>query len=240
MSASAPQTPRVGPSPNRWLSTVRSWMKFLVRERRLAEDPTKLIDSPKPFNKLPTVLSVAEVDRLLAPCDKKDPISLRDYAIVHLFYSSGLRVSEICDLDLHHLNLDGGYLRAFGKGSKERVVPMGSVAVRELQRYLLEGRPKFQKETSDDAIFLSRTGRRLTRQDGWRCIKAAARRAGLTNKVTPHTLRHSFATHLIEGGADLRSVQVMLGHANIVTTQVYTHMSRRHLEELIRKYHPRN
>ncbi len=227
-------------STARMLTTVRTWCQYLYQQKVVPEDPSKLIESPRIVKRLPDVLSVSEVDRLLAAPAKETPTTLRDHAIIHLLYASGLRISEVCTLELSQLNLEAGYLRAFGKGSKERIVPMGHFAVQCIQRYLDHGRPIFVKARTGEHLFLSRNGRPLSRMDGWRCIKAAASRAGLKKSVTPHTLRHSFATHLLENGADLRTVQVMLGHASIATTQVYTHVSRKHLEELIRKFHPRS
>lgn len=223
----------------RRLIAVRTWLKFCLAEKRIDENPALLVDPPPRLGRLPFFLSMDQVDQLLAQNPGDAPAALRDHAMIQLFYATGMRVSEICSLMLHQLNLDGGYLRVIGKGDKERVIPIGQVALVTLQRHLHEGRPHVEKMHSDDRVFLSRTGRPLTRQDGWRCIKKAAKRAGLKGKVTPHTLRHSFATHLLERGADLRAVQVMLGHADISTTQIYTHLSRTHLEELIRKYHPR-
>lgn len=224
----------------RQLSAVRMWCRFLRKEGAFTDDPTALVESPRLRQTLPHVLTVEDVDRLLAQYTGHNPASVRNYAMVQLLYACGLRVSELCDLDLHQLNLDGGYLRAFGKGSKERMVPIGQAALQALLGYLRDARAVLLGRRTSEALFVSRTGRRLTRQDGWRCIKNAARRAGLTATVTPHTLRHSFATHLLERGADLRSVQMMLGHASITTTQIYTHVNRRHLTELIRKYHPRS
>ncbi|MBI2343668.1 MAG: site-specific tyrosine recombinase XerD [Deltaproteobacteria bacterium] len=227
-------------SMSRMLTTIRTWCRYLVAQKLLGDDPTRIIESPRLRKALPTVLSMAEVDQLLAACPCDSPGAIRDEAILQLFYASGLRVSELCSLELSQLNLDGGYLRVIGKGNKERVVPMGQVALQSVQRYLAEARPPLTGRRQTETLFLSRTGRPLTRQDGWRCIKATARRAGIAKPVTPHTLRHSFATHLLERGADLRAVQVMLGHSSIATTQIYTHVSRRHLVELIRKYHPRS
>ncbi|MBI4238282.1 MAG: site-specific tyrosine recombinase XerD [Deltaproteobacteria bacterium] len=224
----------------RTLTAIRSWCKFLVKERQLEKNPTELIEPPKMLQRLPRTISIAQVDQLLAaPPTEAKAAALRDYAVLQLLYATGMRISEVCGLMLPQLNLDGGYLRAFGKGSKERVVPMGSVALRALQQYLTTARPMLLHGRESDVVFLSQRGRRLARQDGWRVIKRALRRAGLQVNVTPHTLRHSFATHLVERGADLRSVQTMLGHADIATTQIYTHVSRTHLEELIRKFHPR-
>lgn len=222
----------------RALTAVRSWCKFLVKEHVLEANPTELIEPPKLLKRLPRTISVEQVEQLLtAPADTK-PASLRDTAILQLLYATGMRISEVCGLTLPQLNLDGGYLRAFGKGSKERVVPMGRAASQALQQYLAEARPALLRGRESDAVFLSQRSRPLSRQDGWRVIKGAMRRVGLRVNVTPHTLRHSFATHLVERGADLRSVQTMLGHADIATTQIYTHLSRTHLAELIRKFHP--
>lgn len=226
-------------STSRMLSTIRTWCQYLYRQKEVAEDPSTLVESPRVVKRLPHVLGIEDVDRLLATPTRDDPAALRDHAMVQVLYASGLRVSELCGLEFEQLNLEAGYLRVMGKGSKERIVPVGSVAITVLQRYLDKGRASLAKACSGNYLFLSRTGRPLTRMDGWRCLKAAARRVGLTKRVTPHMLRHSFATHLLERGADLRSVQMMLGHASIATTQIYTHVNRRHLEELIRKFHPR-
>jgi integrase/recombinase XerD len=226
-------------SIGRVVSTLRTWSRYLLAEKRITADPSRLLETPRALKPLPYVLSIEEVDQLLAAPDNPDPLALRSYAMTQSFYATGLRVSEICGLDLSALNLDAGYLRTFGKGSKERIVPVGRVALDALGAYLAHGRAAHARATSGEAVFLSRTGRRLSRVDGWRCIKTAARRAGITKNVTPHTLRHSFATHMLERGADLRSVQLMLGHSNIVTTQIYTHVSRKHLTDLIAKFHPR-
>lgn len=224
----------------RILVTIRSWLAHCCREGWCDHNPARLVESPRPIQKLPQVLSPEHVDQLLAqPADGRGAMVQRDTAILQLLYASGLRVSELVHLDCSQLNLDGGYLRAFGKGAKERMVPMGRVAMQALQRYLTDLRPRLARPNSGEAVFLSRTGRRLTRQDGWRLIKGYARRAGIRKPISPHTLRHSFATHLLERGADLRSVQVMLGHADIATTQIYTHLSRTHLTEMYKKFHPR-
>lgn len=220
--------------------TIRSWLAHACREEWLEQNPAKLVEAPRPMHTLPHVLSMEQVDQLLAqPLEGDGPAGVRAMAMLHLFYASGLRVSELINLDLSQLNLDGGYLRTIGKGSKERIVPMGQAAITALHRYLREVRPRFARPTSGEALFLSRNGRRLTRQDGWRLIKLCARRAGIRKNVTPHTLRHSFATHLLERGADLRAVQVMLGHADIATTQIYTHLSRAHVTAMYKKFHPR-
>lgn len=229
-----------GRSIARILVTIRSWLNHCCREKWLEKSPARLVESPRPMKKLPHVLSMEQVDQLLQrPTTEFAGTALRDIAMMQLLYASGLRVSELVGLDLSQLNLDGGYLRTIGKGSKERVVPMGRAAMAAVQQYLNEMRPRLERPHSGEVLFLSRTGRRLTRQDGWRLIKTYARRAGIRKHVSPHTLRHSFATHLLERGADLRSVQVMLGHADIATTQVYTHLSRAHVQEMYKKFHPR-
>lgn len=229
-----------GPSIRRRLVTIKSWYKFCCREKWIDQNPAKLIESPRPIKKLPHVLRIDQVDQLLQrPTEGTTDYPERDHAMLQVMYASGLRVSELVDLDLSQLNLDGGYLRTIGKGSKERVVPMGSVAQAALLHYLAACRPKIARPCSGEALFVSRTGHRLTRQDGWRLIKTYARRAGIRANIFPHTLRHSFATHLLERGADLRSVQVMLGHADISTTQIYTHLSRAHVTEMYKKFHPR-
>lgn len=229
-----------GKSVARFLVTIRSWLAHCCRNGWLDRNPGKTVESPRPLQKLPHVLSVDLVDQLLAqPLESEGISGMRDRAMLHVMYACGLRVSELVSLELSQLNLDGGYLRTVGKGSKERVVPMGQVAVTALLRYLAEARPQFMRPHTDEALFLSRNGRRLTRQDGWRLIKSCARRAGIRKSISPHTLRHSFATHLLERGADLRSVQVMLGHADIATTQIYTHLSRAHITEMYKKFHPR-
>lgn len=226
-------------SIRRYLTVIRVWCRFLLREHVLREDPTAFVESPKIPLKLPHVLSIAEVERMLQQNGDATPAAVRDACMVQVFYAAGLRVSEICQLDVPQLNLDAGFIRAYGKGSKERLVPIGQDAIDALRQYLGYARPELSSKLSKEAVFLSRTGRRLTRQDGWRCIKRTAQRAGIRVNVTPHMLRHSFATHMIERGADLRSVQAMLGHADIATTQIYTHVSRAHLRDLIDKYHPR-
>lgn len=231
-------------STSRMLSAIRSFCLFMRKERHMEHDPAKLLESPKLRATLPYVLSVEEVDKLLAmPVGKPSPTVIRDQTFLQLLYASGMRISEMVSLDMHNLNLDAGYLRAFGKGSKERIVPIGSFAVRALLDYMETARPLLlgqgKAQKSSEALFLSRNGLRLTRQDGWRCVKSAARRAHINKKVTPHMLRHSFATHMLERGADLRAVQMMLGHSNIKTTQIYTHVDRRHLQSLIEKFHPR-
>jgi integrase/recombinase XerD len=223
----------------RHLSAIRQFHRFLVRQGRAAEDPTAHIESPRPWRRLPGVLSSEEVDRLLAACETTTPHGLRDRAMLELMYASGLRVSELVGLRLGDVDQGVGVVRVVGKGDKERLVPVGEAALASLKAYLAAGRPRLQRGQPSDALFLGRHGRGLTRQMFWQLIKRAARAAGIVKPVTPHTLRHSFATHLLERGADLRSVQLMLGHADIGTTQIYTHVSRAHLKALYDKYHPR-
>ncbi len=223
----------------RHLSAIRQFHRFLVREGHAADDPTAHLESPRPWRRLPTVLSSDEVDRLLVPREAKTPQGFRDRAMLELLYASGLRVSELVGLRLADLNLAVGVVRVLGKGDKERLVPLGDAAAESLRAYLTHGRPRLEKRRPSPRLFLGRHGRGLTRQMFWQILKRFVRAAGITKSVSPHTLRHSFATHLLERGADLRSVQLMLGHADIGTTQIYTHLSRAHLKAIYDKYHPR-
>jgi integrase/recombinase XerD len=223
----------------RHLSAIRQFHRFLVRQGQSAEDPTAHLEAPRPWRRLPGVLSSEEVDRLLAPRADATPQELRNRAMLELMYASGLRVSELVGLRLGDLDLAVGIVRIIGKGDKERLVPVGDAAAAGLRAYLRDGRPRLTASPPSDVLFLGRHGRGLTRQMFWSVIKKAALNAGITKPVTPHTLRHSFATHLLEHGADLRSVQLMLGHADIGTTQIYTHLSRAHLKAIYEKFHPR-
>lgn len=229
-----------GKSVGRCLSALRGWFAFLLEAGILKKDPTAQIESPKGIKKLPHVLSLEDIDRMLAACDLHRPAGLRDFCILHLLYATGLRVSELAAIKTSHLMSDAGTLLAYGKGSKERLVPLGKEALAALQRYLAEARPALLNNRSSEAVFLSRRGETLTRQRIWQILKNLARHAGLSKRVTPHMLRHSFATHLLEGGADLRSVQILLGHADVSTTQIYTHVSATHLKSLYEKFHPRS
>jgi len=223
----------------RHLSAIRQLHRFLVRQGRAAEDPTAHLEAPRPWRRLPGVLSSEEVDRLLAVRETGAPQDLRNRAMLELMYASGLRVSELVGLRLGDVDLGVGVVRVVGKGDRERLVPVGDAAIASLQVYLRGGRPFLAKNRPSDCLFLGRHGGGLTRQMFWNVIKKAAVDAGITKPVTPHTLRHSFATHLLEHGADLRSVQLMLGHADIGTTQIYTHVSRAHLKAIYDKFHPR-
>lgn len=228
-----------GVSVARALAALRGFFQFLAEEKKLPKNPCALISFPKRGKKLPEVLSLEDIDRMLSACDLKKALGFRDFTLLHLLYATGLRVSEAANLSLNHLYLDAGYLLAFGKGSKERVVPLGKEALQTLKLYLNDMRPIICKKIASESVFISGRGRELTRQRVWQILKALARKAGIGKRVTPHMLRHSFATHLLEGGADLRSVQTLLGHSDVSTTQIYTHVSSTHLKSLYDKFHPR-
>jgi len=222
----------------RQLVTLRGLFRYLRAEKHTAVDPTAGIELPKIGRKLPEVLTLEEVELLLAAPDRATPLGLRDATMLELLYATGLRASELCALRVDDLNPETGVLSAFGKGRKQRLVPVGQAALALLRDYLEKARPRLDKHRVND-LFLSRLGRRLTRQAFWKMVSDAAVRAGVHKNIYPHMLRHSFATHLLERGADLRAVQAMLGHADISTTQVYTHVSRSHLVEVYRRHHPR-
>ena len=229
----------VGPrSRARALSAVKMFHRFLMIENYCATDPTSVIDAPKIVSKLPDVLQGREVEMLLAAPAGDDTIDLRDRAMLHLLYATGLRVSELVALKMRDVNLTAGYLLTMGKGNKERLVPIGETARRMVGDYVSAIRVRFQGAELQH-LFISRLGKRMTRQSFWNIIKKRAREAGLMKVISPHTLRHSFATHLLENGADLRSVQVMLGHADLSTTQIYTHVTRERLKRLHQEHHPR-
>jgi integrase/recombinase XerD len=223
----------------RTLVSLRMFHKFLLAEGIAESNPTSQVEAPKSLNALPHTLSPAEVERLLAAPSGENPLALRDRAMLEILYATGLRVSELVGLKLGDLQFDAGYLTAFGKRRKQRIVPMGEAAVEELRRYLRYGRPFLEKGGGGTFIFLNRVGRGLTRQGFWKIIKRRACEAGISKNIMPHTLRHSFATHLLENGADLRSVQTMLGHADISTTQIYTHVARERLKKVHEQFHPR-
>jgi integrase/recombinase XerD len=224
---------------SRKLAAIRSFYRFLLQERRITADPTENLNSPKLEKSLPRVLSVEDVEILLSQPDLSSVLGLRDKAMLELLYATGMRVSEMLGLNTEHLNLDLGFVRCLGKGSKERIIPVGEVAVRYIREYLSRARLKLRKNAWERAVFLNRHGKRLSRQGFWKILKGYARKAGIPKEITPHVLRHSFATHLLENGADLRAVQEMLGHADITTTQIYTHLSQRKLREVYDKAHPR-
>ncbi|MBF0490893.1 MAG: site-specific tyrosine recombinase XerD [Candidatus Omnitrophica bacterium] len=223
----------------RHLAAVKMFHRFMVRENFSKDDPTTLVDTPKLFKRVPEVLTQKEIEAILLAAQKSKLAARRDYVIVELFYASGMRVSELVDLKLTSINLDVGFVRAMGKGSKERIIPIGKKAREALTYYCEKLRPKLAKPTSGDTLFLSRLSKKISRQSIWKLIKSYARLAGIKKNIKPHTLRHTFATHLLEHGADLRSVQEMLGHADISTTQIYTHVDRERLKSVHKEFHPR-
>lgn len=224
----------------RKLSALRGFARHLVREESRADDFTALLQGPKRVRRVPGMLSMAEVERLLAAPGGGDAFALRDRALLEVFYASGLRVSELAGLTLQQLDLENGYVRVFGKGAKERVVPVGGKAVEALRVYLGAGRPAFVKAKTGSALFLSERGGPLSRKTLWFIVQKYAAKAGIARGVKPHQLRHSFASHLLGGGADLRAIQEMLGHANLATTQIYTAVEETRLVEQHARFHPRN
>jgi integrase/recombinase XerD len=217
---------------------IRGWFRFLVAERHLERDPTETLDGPRIGRRLPDVLGEEAVERLLAAPPMHTPRGLRDAAMIETLYATGLRVSELVGLRAADVHLDPGFVRVMGKGRKQRMVPLGDLARERITAYLAQARAGFLKNPKEPALFLTGRGKPMTRQGFWKLLRAYARSVGIA-EVSPHKLRHSFATHLIEHGADLRAVQAMLGHADISTTQIYTHVSRARLVELYQKHHPR-
>jgi len=226
-------------SINRSLAALRGFYKYLLAEDIIDENPVASIELAKVWMHLPDTLGREEMALLLRQPGTKTPLAMRDTAMLELLYATGIRVSELVSLKMGNINWQAGYLIVVGKGSKERIVPIGQTALDCLNRYAAEARKKLAGGRAVNTLFLNRSGEGLTRQGFWKIVKKYVRKAGLDKKVYPHTFRHSFATHLLEGGADLRSVQVMLGHADISTTQIYTHVTRERLKEIHRKYHPR-
>jgi integrase/recombinase XerD len=223
----------------RHLSAVRGLYRHLLETGGVTRDPTEHLDSPKPPRRLPRVLSMADTVAIIEAPDIARADGLRDRALLELLYASGLRASEALGLRIEDVNLSAGYVVPTGKGSRQRMVPVGAQALRWVRQYLNLARPQFVKRRDDGSLFVNRFGRPLSRQALWGVIKKSARRAGVRAAVSPHTLRHSFATHLLERGADLRSVQAMLGHADISTTQIYTHLSSRVVRDMYMRFHPR-
>ncbi|MGA7614552.1 MAG: site-specific tyrosine recombinase XerD [Thermoanaerobaculia bacterium] len=222
----------------RALAAIRGMFRFLVAERTLVKDPTENVENPKLWSNLPKTLGSEDVEALLAAPDTTTPAGLRDRAMLELLYATGLRVSELIRLVIDDLVLDAGFLRTIGKGSKERIVPFGDTAKEAILEYLSAARPSYDRH-GDATLFLSNRGRGMSRQTVWLRIVKYAREAGIPTHISPHMLRHSFATHLLENGADLRSVQMMLGHSDISTTQIYTHITRARLQKVYDSYHPR-
>lgn len=223
----------------RHLSSIRSFFFYLKQEGKVASDPSDWLENPKPERRLPKVVSGEEIERLLAAPDTRQPLGVRDKAMLELLYATGIRVSELSSLDVGDLNVRSRFLRCFGKGAKERIVPVGSFALRALYQYLTQARPSLVKDDLEKALFVNHLGMRISRQGVWKTIKKYVQVAGVCVPLSPHTLRHSFATHLLENGADLRSVQEMLGHADIGTTEIYTHVTKSHLQKSYQKSHPR-
>lgn len=223
----------------RRISSLRAFFKFLLAEKLIDADPCTVLDLPKPGHPLPKVLTIPEVNLLLAPPANDNSLALRNNAMLHLLYATGMRVSELVNLPLAGVNIMGGYVRVFGKGSKERLIPFGEAAREYLKVYTRDARPRILKKRPSDLLFVTGHGKGMTRLRFWQIIRQVARAAGITKKISPHMLRHSFATHLLEHGADLRSVQMMLGHADIATTQIYTHVDSNRLKSAHQKFHPR-
>jgi len=223
----------------RRVCAIKGFYKFFVNEKKLKSDPSKFIDLPKKGLKLPDVLSVSEIERLIKAPNTKTDRGLRDRAMLELLYAAGLRVSELINIKVADINMHACFIRIFGKGSKERVVPIGLCAKKNIEKYLRTARQKILKDKISCYIFITRAGKPMTRQGFWKNLKKYAKASGITKKITPHTIRHSFATHLVEGGADLRSVQIMLGHSDISTTQIYTHIASGRLKEIHTRFHPR-
>jgi integrase/recombinase XerD len=229
-----------GSTSARYLSSHKSFFGYLKSQNYIEKDPTEKVSSPKLSRKLPVVLSFNEIEKILDAPDTRNETGLRDKALMEIMYSSGLRVSETINLLLNDLIFSEGLIRVLGKGSKERIVPIGSSAVRWVNKYLMNGRPSLKKSgKSLNFVFLNKRGTKLSRMGVWNIVDKYTKEAGIDKEVHPHIFRHSFATHLLEGGADLRSVQEMLGHADISTTQIYTHIDREYIKQVYRDYHPR-
>lgn len=223
----------------RSVSSLRKFFQYLAQEKIIEKDPMLLIDTPKKKQHLPQVLTKEEVEKLLHSPNTGQVLGLRDRAMLELMYATGLRISEIINLKLEDLHLTMGTLQTLGKGHKERIVPVGDEAIKWINRYLEEARPKLLKQKRSNYLFLNFHGNNLTRQGVWKNLKAEVRKAGIQKNITPHTLRHSFATHILENGADLRIVQELLGHVDISTTQIYTHLSNKQLADIYNRAHPR-
>ena len=221
------------------LVAIRTFFQFLIQEGILEANPIEELESPKIAKTLPEILTLKEVEQLLEQPNPQTPIGIRDRAMLEVLYATGMRVSELTHLPINQVNLESGYVLVFGKGSKERIVPIGSEAMKWVALYLKAARERLAKGKESPFLFINRSGRGMSRQQFWKNIKAYGRRAGIRKRITPHLLRHSFASHLLEGGADLRSVQMMLGHVDISTTQIYTHVTGERLKKIHKRYHPR-
>ncbi|WP_078553155.1 site-specific tyrosine recombinase XerD [Bacillus alkalicellulosilyticus] len=221
------------------IASIRAFHQFLLREKKADKDPTVHIEIPKSAKRLPKVLSTEEVEALLEVPHGTDPFSIRNKAMLELLYATGMRVSELCQLELQDVHMTMGFIRCIGKGNKERIIPLGSLANQSMKVYLENARPRMLKKRSHQKVFVNHIGNPLSRQGFWKILKALAKKAKIEKELTPHTLRHSFATHLLENGADLRAVQEMLGHADISTTQIYTHVTKTRLKDVYAQFHPR-
>jgi integrase/recombinase XerD len=223
----------------RHMTTLRNFYSFLTREGEIKADPSEFLIPPKQWSNLPKYMNRQEIDQLLLAPDLSKPTGIRDRAMLELLYATGLRVTELCQLQLNTVEMDSGVLRVTGKGNKQRLVPFGESAGEWVGRYLTEARPRLLKGRASRFLFVTARGGAMTRQGFWKLLGGHGKKAGIFRDLTPHVMRHSFATHLVEGGADLRSVQIMLGHSDISTTQVYTHVARRRLRETVDQHHPR-
>lgn len=226
-------------SISRELACLKSFFKFLIRENKVKEDIASVIESPKLWKKLPSALSVDEVEALLKAPNLRDRMGIRDKASLELIYATGMRVSELINLKMNDVNMDVGFVKCLGKGNKERIIPFGSKAKEAISRYLNKSRASFLKKKVSNFLFLTKLGKPMSRQTFWKTIKKYAKEARIKKEITPHSMRHSFATHILERGADLRIVQEMLGHADISTTQIYTHINKDRLKSIHKKFHPR-
>lgn len=225
---------------SRHISSIRSFHQFLLREKRCEKDPTVHLEMPKLEQKLPQILSIEEVDRLMEVPNLQKPAGKRDRAMLELLYATGMRISECIELNVEDVHLSMGFIRVFGKGGKERIIPLGRAAIETCTVYINQARRELESTKGrSEALFLNQRGNRITRQGVWKILKSYAQKAHIQHELTPHILRHSFATHLIENGADLRAVQELLGHADISTTQIYTHVSKTRLSDVYKQYHPR-
>jgi integrase/recombinase XerD len=221
------------------LVAIRTFFRFLIQEGVLESNPVEELESPQVAKTLPEILTLEEIEQILEQPNLQTPLGTRDRAMLEMLYATGMRVSELTQLPIHQVNLEGGYVLLYGKGSKERIVPLGTEAMKWVTVYLKTARGILSKGKEDPSLFINRSGKGMSRQRFWKNLKDYARRAGLHKRITPHLLRHSFASHLLERGADLRSVQMMLGHADISTTQIYTHVTGERLKKVHKQYHPR-
>jgi integrase/recombinase XerD len=221
------------------LVAIRTFYKFLIQEGILETNPIEQLESPKVAKTLPEILTLKEIEQLLEQPNLQTPLGIRDRTMLEILYATGMRVSELTHLPTHQVNLEGGYVILYGKGSKERMVPIGGEAMKWITLYLKTARGILSKGRENSSLFINRSGKGMSRQRFWKILKNYAKKAGLRKRITPHLLRHSFASHLLEGGADLRSVQMMLGHVDISTTQIYTHVTGERLKKIHQRYHPR-